>query len=69
MYMSALRFMLNIDRVLKTIFTEMETCKIQSVVNIMEQIKELPYSFNLSEVRQLLLLECIQLYAPDAGKN
>ena len=35
----------------------------------MEQIKELSYYFNLSEPRQLLLLECIQLYAADAGKN
>ena len=46
-----------------------KTCKIQSVANIMEQIKELSYFFNFSEPRQLLLLECIELYAPDADKK
>ena len=35
----------------------------------MEQIKELSYLFNLSEPRQLLLLECIELHAPDADKK
>ena len=46
-----------------------KTCKIQSVANIMEQIKELSYFSNFSEPRQLLLLECIELYAPDADKQ
>ena len=46
-----------------------KTCKIQSVANIMEQIKELSYFFNFSEPRQLLLLECIELCAPDAEKR
>ena len=45
------------------------TCKIQSVANIMEQIKELSYFFNFSEPRQLLLLECIELFAPDGDKK
>ena len=35
----------------------------------MEQIKELSYFFNFSEPRQLLLLECIELHAPDADKK
>ena len=38
-----------------------KTCKIKSVANIMEQIQELSYFF--------LLLECIELYAPDADKK
>ena len=46
-----------------------KTCKIQIVANIMEQIKELSYFFNFSEATQLLLLECIELYAPDADKK
>ena len=46
-----------------------KTCKIQSVANIMEQIKELSYFFNFSEPRQLSLLECIKLFAPDADKK
>ena len=46
-----------------------KTCKIQSVANIMEQIKELSYFFNFSEPRQLLLLECIELHAPDVDKK
>ena len=46
-----------------------KTCKIQSAANIMEQIKELSYFFNFSEPRQLLLLECIELYAADQEKN
>ena len=43
-----------------------KTCKIQSVANIMGQIKELSYFFNVSEPRQLLLAECIELHTPDA---
>ena len=46
-----------------------KTCKIQRVANIMEQIKELSYFFNFSEPRQLLLLECIELFAPDGDKK
>ena len=46
-----------------------KTCKIQSVANIIEQIKELSYFSNFSEPRQLWLLECIELYAPDADKK
>ena len=46
-----------------------KTCKIQSVANMMEQIKELSYFFNFSKPRQLLLLEFIELHAPDAGKK
>ena len=38
-----------------------KTCKIQSVANIMEEIKELSYFLKFSELRQLLLLECIEL--------
>ena len=34
-----------------------KTLKIQSVSNVIEQIKELSYFFNFSEPRQLLLLE------------
>ena len=44
-------------------------CKIQSVSNIMEQIKEVSYFSNFSEPRQLLLLECIELVAPDGDKK
>ena len=44
-------------------------CKIQSVSNIMEQIKELSYFFNFSERRKLLLLECIELFTRDADKK
>ena len=44
-------------------------CKIQNVSNIMEQIKELSYFFNFSEPRQILLLECIELVAPDGDKK
>ena len=46
-----------------------KTCKIQSVANIMEQLKELSYFFNFSEPRKILWLECIELYAPDADKK
>ena len=46
-----------------------KTCKTQSIANIMEQINELLYFFNFSEPRQLLLPECIELYAPNADKN
>ena len=35
----------------------------------MEQVKELSYSFNFLELRQLLLLECIKLYATYADKK
>ena len=46
-----------------------KTCEIQSVANIMEQIKELSYFFQFSKPRHILLLECIELYAPDADKK
>ena len=46
-----------------------KTCKIQSVANIMEQIKELSNFFNFSVPRQLLLLECIEFHAQDADKK
>ena len=46
-----------------------KSCIIQSVENKMEQIKELSHFFNFSEPRQLLLLECIELCAPDAEKK
>ena len=45
-----------------------KTCKIQSFANIMQQIKELSYCLNFSQPRQLFLLECIELYAPDQEK-
>ena len=44
-------------------------CKLQSVANIIKQIKELSYFFNFSEPRQLLLQKCIELHAPDADKK
>ena len=43
--------------------------KIQSVSNIMEEIEELSYLFNFSDTPQLLLLECIELFAPNADKK
>ena len=46
-----------------------KSCKLQNVANIMEQIKELSYFFNFLEPRQLLLLKCIELHAPDADKK
>ena len=46
-----------------------KTCKIQSAANIMKQIKELLYFFDFSGPRHLLLLECIEFYAPDANKK
>ena len=46
-----------------------KTCKIPSVANMMEQIKELSYFFNFSEPRQLLLIEYIELYAADGDKK
>ena len=35
----------------------------------MEQIKEISYFFNFSEPKQLLLIECIELFAPNADKK
>ena len=46
-----------------------KTCKIKSVANIMGQIKELSYFFTFSKPRQLLLLEWIELHAPDVDKK
>ena len=46
-----------------------KTCKIQIVSNIMEKIKELSYFKIFIKPRQLLSLECIELFASDADKT
>ena len=45
------------------------SCSVQMVRNVLEQIKELSYFFNLSETRQLILEKNVTNLCPDSTKH
>ncbi|XP_057316859.1 52 kDa repressor of the inhibitor of the protein kinase-like [Hydractinia symbiolongicarpus] len=45
------------------------SCSVQTIRNVLDNIKEISYFFNFSQVREDMFVKNIELYAPDSLKN
>ncbi|XP_057307639.1 52 kDa repressor of the inhibitor of the protein kinase-like [Hydractinia symbiolongicarpus] len=45
------------------------SCSVQTIRNVLDNIKEISYFFNFSQVREDMFVKNIKLYAPDSLKN